>query len=181
MILGQPIPRISITRLEGESDKAFQARKVFLLLGTDRTLEKVAEALGRPPSYVAQLKVWLNRFDWRQTAESYDNTIATLAAIDHAVQEQEQQAKRRARYQKAADKLMDVALAMLDQLQKHVHGLEYTPTTLAVIGRALAIAQSIESAVTPKDGLFNDASNENTPPAAAKAYVGISPDDWDAE
>lgn len=171
-------PAISITRLEGETDKAFEARKIFLLLGSDRTMDKVVQALNKKPSFIRHVMLWSARFQWREIAESYDNTIATLAAIDHAADEVQRQQARRERYLHAADKLLDIGLKMLERFQKELGTLEFTPTTLAQIGRAFALAQNLEAAVTPKDGMFNEQGG-TTVEAPAKAYVGISPDDWD--
>lgn len=65
-------PRLPWERRPDETDKSFDAFKVYRNLGTARSFPEAATALGRPASYRNQLARWSSRFDWVSRAEAWD-------------------------------------------------------------------------------------------------------------
>lgn len=55
-----------------ESPKAKEACEQYLLLGPDRSLVKLAEAMGKKPGYVQVLKSWSSTHRWQEKARAYD-------------------------------------------------------------------------------------------------------------
>lgn len=60
-------------RLPKESDKAFDTFRLYLMMGADRTYQKVADATQR---YISHIKLWGSKYSWKQRAAEYDNWIA---------------------------------------------------------------------------------------------------------
>jgi hypothetical protein len=59
-----------------ESAKAFNALAVYLTLGPDRSLPQLAEALGKQPGYLGQLKKWSSFYGWQEKCRVHDIEMA---------------------------------------------------------------------------------------------------------
>ena len=58
-------------RQENESDKAYQAFKIYLE-SENRSLQKVAKSLHKDPTLIRR---WSAKYDWRKRAAAYDSSI----------------------------------------------------------------------------------------------------------
>lgn len=62
-------------RLPGETDKAFAALRVYLELGSERSLDAVSKTLHKSVTFLAR---WSTRWNWVARAGVYDNYMANL-------------------------------------------------------------------------------------------------------
>lgn len=63
-------------RRSGEPDKAFQAARLYLEIGPDRSQKAVATRLGKQPS---QIQKWATKWAWMERARDHDNHLASEA------------------------------------------------------------------------------------------------------
>ena len=70
-------------RLPRESEKAFAAARLYLQMGEQRSLKKVAQEKRKG---LALIKRWSIKYQWRQRADAYDNDLDRL--IQQKQQEQ---------------------------------------------------------------------------------------------
>jgi hypothetical protein len=86
-----------------EAARAFAAWTVYRDLGSDRSLRKAAEMLGKSEGYVGQLERWSSRFGWVDRARASDTEremIARQAVDEHLRAEAEDCAAREVRIRK---------------------------------------------------------------------------------
>lgn len=87
-----------------ESSKAKAACDLYVGMGVDRSLAKVAVQMGHPPGYARFLETWSSQFGWVERAKEWDK---------------EQLEKRRNRREKELEKLHDeLALLCREQWEK---------------------------------------------------------------
>jgi hypothetical protein len=108
-------------RRRGESAKAFAAARIYIELGSQRSLSKTAQVLQRSPHHTRLLKRWSARFQWVKRAAAYDDGLyrieqqAREAAVRMLAQRwAEREAARREDHYQLADRLSRKAQAMLD-------------------------------------------------------------------
>jgi len=66
-----------------ETPKAKEACEQYLLLGPERSLAKLAEAMGKRPGYVQVLKEWSSAHKWQEKAREYDKEQAEKRRLEH--------------------------------------------------------------------------------------------------
>lgn len=79
-------------RVEGETQKAYQAFQKYLELGPERTLALATDAVygryagGKRRQPAGQIVKWSQRFDWHKRAQAWDDTLqmARLEAVEQA-------------------------------------------------------------------------------------------------
>lgn len=59
-------------KIPKESSKAKRACDLYVSMGPDRSIAKVAEQLGHPPGYVRTLEEWSRLHGWVKRASAYD-------------------------------------------------------------------------------------------------------------
>lgn len=99
-------------RQPGESDKAFEAYKIYRDLGPGRSLVKAAEIYYGSSRNLAQLKVWSGKFSWVDRAAAYEDwkeLIRREAVQDHLESEAEDIAQRRAALEKGQVEIAELA------------------------------------------------------------------------
>ena len=141
---------ITVPRLSDETLKAYASRLSYLTMGAGRSLEKVAACAQtapepRPSTRLATLKKWSARHEWQRQAELYDQALAQLAISSHAEQYKRDVEEHRARFHKVGKALFAVAVQMLSRLEQSADTLEWSPSDLAVIARAIMTAGDLEA------------------------------------
>lgn len=137
---------IEIPRIEGESSRAYEARVRYVTMGPSRSIDKAADQLGiktASSGRARHLLGWAQRYDWVESARRYDEAVTHLVVQDAAAAYRRELEDHRERAGKAGRALYGVAIEMLGKLR--VTPVEYTPTTLATIARALTVALDIEA------------------------------------
>ena len=92
------------------SDKAFAAFVIYRGLGSDRTYEKVREALDLRPASHGLIQEWSTKYNWRERARAYDDYLAQVK-VDAEVDVIKEMAERHARI---AGKMLSAVEAGLD-------------------------------------------------------------------
>jgi hypothetical protein len=70
-------PRKPLARLPGETPKAHNALLVYAELGSDRSLEKTRQALGKDSAgYVRTLETWSSQHRWQERVALHDALLA---------------------------------------------------------------------------------------------------------
>lgn len=87
-------------RPQGETSVAFEAFKVYLHMGADRTTRAVAEQVGKADSLIRR---WSSTFDWPARAAAYDSYLLN-ASVDG---EADQLAQVRNKHLSVAERLLD--------------------------------------------------------------------------
>lgn len=70
------------TKSTKESAKAREACEQYLLLGPERSLSKLAAAMGKRPGYVQVLKDWSRDHGWQERAREYDKEQAAKRRLE---------------------------------------------------------------------------------------------------
>lgn len=138
-------PSITLPRLVGERSLAYAARQAYILAGPERSLTKLCQQLGRPASYVRQLKRWSAAFQWQVHAQAYDQTCATLAAQQAAAQYLAEVEDHRMRYQEARQALYQVAQQLLERLQAEAETMPLQIGHLGLLLKVLIAAADLEA------------------------------------
>lgn len=104
-------------RQPGETNKAYQAFTIYRDMGTDRTLENVARALGKSATLMER---WSATYNWKARAMAFDNYLMNLhlGAETQAIgKKADQWAKRQMEHREEMwalrQQLVDKAKAML--------------------------------------------------------------------
>lgn len=101
-------------RQEGETDKAFEAFVIYRDLGTDRSLVKVREKLGKSATLIER---WSSRNNWVERVQSYDVEMDRKSLLQEE-KKRKDMAKRHANYatvfqQKVLERLQNLNPAEL--------------------------------------------------------------------
>ena len=121
-------------RQEKETQKAWEAFKVYRDLGHERTHLKVAELVGKTPGYCRTLERWSSKNDWVARAQAYDDYMEMLkqgAIEEHekkrATETAERKAKLEDKYLEFQELMMEQSLIMARWPLKHEQVLERYP------------------------------------------------------
>lgn len=102
-------------RLEGETDKAFQAFTLFRETGLDRTVSGVARQLRVSRQNVAR---WVSVYHWRERIAEWDDFADAQARRRDLVEREAGLASMRTRHTKIAQTALTVVESELDALVK---------------------------------------------------------------
>lgn len=152
--------RIDIPQFENESRQAYAARVEYLMLGEARSLDAVSQKVAKS---LPLIKRWSSRDNWQQAAQQYDQTLASLAAQQHAEQYLADLAEHRARYAKVGRALFQVASGMLGDLNAARGSIVPNGNTLATVSRALTIAADLEAHALGLDQLLSQLTPDESP------------------
>jgi hypothetical protein len=127
-------PTITIPRLDNESNRALEARRIYVEMGPGRSTAKVGQQLGKSKDLMDR---WSARYDWAATARAWDDQQAAMASMRATAEYQEHLKAQRDDAMNYGKALCAVAAQMLTQLQKSHKDIDYTPAALATIAKAL--------------------------------------------
>jgi len=96
------------TRREGESEPAYDAFRMYLNMGADRTYEKVSEQSQKSTALIAK---WGRLNKWRARVLAYDQHMETAATDGHA----EEMRRVRQGHLQLSEKLLDHLDRRLDE------------------------------------------------------------------
>jgi hypothetical protein len=97
---------------QGETSKAFAAFVTYRDMGPERTQEKTAKALGRPPGYMAQLGGWSVSHRWVARCEAYDAFMDKQVQAA-AVKEYQRMGERQAKMLISAQSMLATSVSAL--------------------------------------------------------------------
>lgn len=146
-------PAITIPR-QGESDRAYRAKVEYVTLGSERSLERLRQKLGKRSSYIRQLQEWSSQYGWVDAARQYDDTVLTLRTVEAAEQYRRDLEAHRADAMRYGQALCGVAVEMLTQLRGVSKSIEYSPAALATIARALTTGLDLRAHALDLDRLL---------------------------
>jgi hypothetical protein len=129
-------PTTTIPRLDNESSRAHEARRIYVEMGPQRSLDKVGQYLGHKGASGIVTR-WSRQYDWAATARAWDDQQAAMASMRASAEYQEHLAKQRDDAMNYGIALCNVALQMLNQLKAVQKDIDYTPAALATIAKAL--------------------------------------------
>ncbi len=96
-------------RREGEGTKAFEAFKIYLSLGEERSADKVGKQLGKSNKLMER---WSARHDWVKRAHAYDDWLSD----NEFRQNKKEREKMREKQIKIAMRFQDVAMDRLAKM-----------------------------------------------------------------
>jgi len=134
-----------ISRLEGESNRAYDMRVRYVTMGPSRSIDKVAaqEDGKRAARYIQR---WSQQFDWAATARAWDDQRAAEVAAQAAEDYRKGIEDYRERYSKSGRGLHALASAYMNKLGQRIKDLdssEITPGRLALDVRTVASALQV--------------------------------------
>lgn len=97
-------------RQKGESEKAFEAFKLYRDMGEERTISAVVKMLGKSRNLIDR---WGKRWNWKERVRAYDNELEKQAK-EKAVKDYKNMTER---HIKIAIQLQDKALKALKNLK----------------------------------------------------------------
>lgn len=71
----------SISTMSGESRKALLWFSRYLALGPSRSLRRLQQQFGKPPTYLRQLASWSKKYRWVERAKSWDGRYDTHPGV----------------------------------------------------------------------------------------------------
>lgn len=98
-------------RQPGEGTKAYEAFAIYRDMGSDRSIAKVADKLGKSE---ALLHRWSSRYDWVRRVASWDDELARQTARELM----RDMAKTRARQRKQAIKMQLKAIQLMESINQ---------------------------------------------------------------
>lgn len=148
-----PTPEITIPRLEGESNRAYDARVHYVTMGPGRSLDSVSQKLGKSK---ALMERWSERYGWVDSARRYDDAVNHVAIQSSAAKYRQDLEAHRADAERYGRALSDTAIAMLAELRTAVKAgdMRYTPNHIALISKALATALDLRAHALQLDALL---------------------------
>jgi hypothetical protein len=136
-------------------------RQEYVLMGPQRSLEKLRQKYNRNTSYIRQLGEWSMKYGWVSSAEKYDSEVAYLTVQEAAEQHRADLASHREKAMTSAKNLMALAGGLtrimgdaLTQPRKvegkdgkvyTLHKVVVDANTLTTISRALQTALDLEA------------------------------------
>ena len=144
-------PTTTIPRLEGESNRAAEARRIYVEMGPSRSTAKVAQRLGKSKTLTDR---WSAQYDWAATARAWDDQRAAEVSAKAAADYRARLEKHRSDAATYGEALCSVAVNMLTQLNKVQKDIEYSPAALATIARALTTGLDLRAHALDLDRLL---------------------------
>lgn len=110
---------ISFNRLPGETTKAYAAFRIFLKLGSERSVRKAARKRNKGVTVVAE---WSSKYQWTERAAAFDEHVARIeqAAMDKQAQADAQ--KWADRLNAHRERRFHIGTLMLDTAEKLLKG-----------------------------------------------------------
>jgi len=138
---------ITIERLPNESAKAHAARVEYVVMGTERSLEKTRQRLGKSSAgYTRTLEEWSARYDWAATARWWDDQQAAAMIAEAQERYREDLADYRKRYGEAGKALFGSSVRLLARINRAVETIELSgPGALALAANGLKTAADLEA------------------------------------
>jgi len=136
-------PTPILQRHNGESTRAHEARCCYVEMGVDRSLDKVAQKLGKSSTLMAR---WSLQWRWVEAAQAWDDARAGEASIRAAEAYHSSLEDYRERYGKSGRGLQALASAYMSKLAQRIKDLdssEITPGRLALDVRTVASALQV--------------------------------------
>lgn len=119
--------KIDLPQFENESASAYECRVRYLLLGPDRTVQKVADETGRNKR---QLERWCAAHRWRDSARQYDELAAQLALQADMRQYAADLLTMQQDLRRLGEALTTVGLDLLIRVSRALDSMELTPGAL---------------------------------------------------
>lgn len=155
-----PLPQLPFPQAQGESERAFEAFRVYLELGPQRRYAAVARKVG---SSLRTIKRWAVDFDWRGRIKTCAaHSAGQYLQTENAVQ-REQFLDAAARAKAFRDRQYDLAEAILDAAERYLEQADTDDLDLMSFAdtcKALEVASRIGQ---------QTARDPDTPDAGAKA------------
>ena len=152
---------IELPRHADESARAFRARQEYVLMGADRSLDKVRQRLGKSAGYTRQLQEWSSHYDWVESAKRYDTEISYLTVNEAADRYRADLEAHRKKASDSAKNLLALANGLTriyaDALQQPreirgadgklytLHKLTVDTNTLTTISKAMTASLDLEA------------------------------------
>ena len=129
------IPTIEIPRLEGETARAYDARLQYLLMGPQRSIDKVSGAQKEGKRSSRYLFSWSERFNWVEHARRYDDAVASLTVHRATTEYQEQLENQRREAFSLGSEMLNASRAMLADIMARRQQMDYRPGDLAIVAK----------------------------------------------
>ncbi|TBR59390.1 hypothetical protein B4U84_00090 [Westiellopsis prolifica IICB1] len=92
-------------RQENETPKRWKAFQVYRDMGADRSLAKVAIALGKPPGYKRPLEYWATQHNWVERCREYDLYLDRLNRSFRETEKRMEYASRTEAYREESERI----------------------------------------------------------------------------
>lgn len=168
-------PTIELPRLDGESTKAYTARREYVLMGPQRSQEAVSKRLGKSRQLMYR---WATQYNWTDSARQYDEQISYLTVQQAAEQYQADLAAHRKRAMDASKNLLILAGQLSEAMNTalksprtvrgedgkvyKLHNIEITAGTLGTISKALTTSLDLEAHALGLDQLMPTLSTDDS-------------------
>ena len=148
-------------RLEDETDTAYHRFSLYLKMGPERSISKVAEGLQKGSGYEKHLRRWSSKYSWVERAAAYDEHLVLKSLRNK-------------------ERLMDLAHA---RLWKMVNQALDTYEEILILDNVIYVGEGSTTVINEKlkavkdilDRLgVNFAVKEGTPPSSGSIYTQIN-------
>jgi hypothetical protein len=146
-----------LDRLPNESAKAHKALLIYADLGSDRSLEKTRQALGKDSAgYVRTLETWSAQHRWQERVMEYDAMLAQERQRRMTEDYLASIAEHRERYRQVGKDLYAVGRGLLVKIARAMENSEYpiNNATLNTVVRALTLGAETEAHALSLDRLL---------------------------
>lgn len=146
-----------LEQLPDESGRAFNALSRYAEMGTERSLEKLRQDLGKNASYTRQLELWSAKYQWQDRVRSYDAVMAELAQKQASEEYLAQVKEHRDRYRQTGKELHALARVLLGRVATAMQNDELPPMNVATLNtlvRCIQLSGNIEAHALSLDRLL---------------------------
>ncbi len=112
------------TRSDDETAKAYAAFCLYRDLGTERSLEKVRQKVGKRSGYIRQLERWSSRYAWPRRSKGYDAHLELLARRGREAAYMNDMEAMRQRQKKLSLATFNAAISLLHKATERLQALD---------------------------------------------------------
>jgi hypothetical protein len=142
---------IELPQYENESPQAYEARVLFVTMGINRTIRKVAEKLGKHPSALGR---WSMLHGWLECAKQYDETVLNLEVQQRSHEYRQAIAAHRSEAIEVGDELLVLGRSMAKEIMQRMSKMRYKPSDLQTAVKAILYGMDLKAHALELDRLL---------------------------
>lgn len=94
---------------ENETDTAYHRFSIYMKMGPDRSISKVADKLQKGSGYAKHLRRWSSKYNWVERCRDYDQHIALQHVENQEIIQKKARSKVLGRLNELIDRLFTIA------------------------------------------------------------------------
>lgn len=152
----QQTPHIELPQYENETQQAYKARVLYVCMGPERSIRKVAEQLGKQRQYLGRLSAL---HGWIECARQYDEMLANIQIQQKSAEYRAQIGEHRQQAMVVGSELMDMGRAMAAEIMQRMSKMHYKPSDLQTAVKAILYGMDMRAHALELDRILEQDSS----------------------